>query len=148
MIDDTTAISERSAAQLLGVSQSAVFWLIDAYGVPEVGHSRCALCALVRANVEFLKQGFEWEESDCIPPPGAVRGALNRSTVITTAEASLLLGITPQRIGQLVDMGLIDKYAHGKFKLCELITGYCSYLRSGNWCAGREMSNKSNGGRW
>lgn len=148
MIDETTAISERSAAQLLGVSRSTVCWLIEMYGVAEVGHNRCALCDLVRAHVEFLKDGRKWLESDCLPPPGAVRGTLNRSTVISTAEASLLLSITPQRIGQLVVAGWISKYAHGRFNLFELVAGYLAYLASGDWCAGREMTRKDCGGRW
>lgn len=48
--------------------------------------------------------------------------------VITREELSNLLMLTPRRINQLVNEGVIPKHKHGKYPLLQSLHGYFSYL--------------------
>lgn len=58
---------------------------------------------------------------------------LTPDSILSTAEASELIGVGEERIRQLEKAGYIKKIERGRWNLTEVVQGYLHFLREKDW---------------
>lgn len=64
------------------------------------------------------------------------------NTIVNSITLATILGITDRRVRQLVQEGIIDAKARGKYELVKTIQQYCNYLRQKSEVDSNKLGSK------